>query len=185
MSQPPGPPDPQDPWSAPTGDQGPAPEQPWPGPEQQQPPGYGQQPYPQPGYGQPPYGQGGYPQPPYAAQPYGQPQYGQPQYGQPYGQPGYPRNNGKAVAALWTGVGAIVLSLCCGVGILAGPVAIVLGVRARSEIRARGEQGGTGMATAGIVTGAVAIVLSIALVALIVLAFASGNTSYNIDQTRV
>ena len=41
------------------------------------------------------------------------------------------------------------------------------------------------MATAGIVTGVVAIVLSIALVALIVLAFASGNTSYNIDQTRV
>ena len=116
---------------------------------------------------------------------YGQPQYGQPQYGQPYGQPGYPRNNGKAVAALWTGVGAIVLSLCCGVGILAGPVAIVLGVRARNEIRAHGEQGGAGMATAGIVTGAVAIVLSIALVALIVLAFASGNTSYNIDQTRV
>ena len=89
------------------------------------------------------------------------------------------------MAALWTGVGAIVLSLCCGVGILAGPVAIVLGVRARNEIRAHGEQGGAGMATAGIVTGAVAIVLSIALVALIVLAFASGNTSYNIDQTRV
>ena len=83
------------------------------------------------------------------------------------------------MAALWTGVGAIVLSLCCGVGILAGPVAIVLGVKARGEIRARGEQGGTGMATAGIVTGVVAIVLSIALVALIVLAFASGNTSYN------
>lgn len=180
MNQPPGPPDPQDPWAAPTGDQGPAPEQPG-APEQ--PPGYGQPQYPQPGYGQPPYGQGGYPQPPYASQPYGQPQYGQ-QYGQPYGQPGYPRNNAKAVAALWTGVGAIVLSLCCGVGILAAPVAIVLGVRARTEIRARGEQG-SGMATAGIVTGAIAIVLSIALVALIVLAFASGDTSYNLNQTRV
>jgi hypothetical protein len=137
MNQPPGPPDPQDPWAAPTGDQGPAPEQPG-APEQ--PPGYG--------------------------------------------QPGYPRNNAKAVAALWTGVGAIVLSLCCGVGILAAPVAIVLGVRARTEIRARGEQG-SGMATAGIVTGAIAIVLSIALVALIVLAFASGDTSYNLNQTRV
>src|SRR3954464_12337598 len=123
----------------------------------------GHAPYGQGGYGQAPYGQPGYGQPGYAQPGYGQQGYGQPGYGQPgYGQPGYgydpyagyrPRTNGKALAALWTGVGALVLSLCC-LGVF-GVVPIVLGVKARREVRASGgQQTGDGMALAGIVTGA-------------------------------
>jgi hypothetical protein len=160
---------------------------------------YGQPPYGQPGYGQPPYGQPGYGQPPYGQPGYGQPGYGQPGYGQPgsgqppYGQPGYgdpagqqpygshaypgyarPRN-GKAVAAMWTGIGSLVLSFCCGAGVL-GLVPIVLGVKARSEIRAGGgQQEGDGMAVTGIVTGAVAVLLSLAVIAIIAIALASGT----------
>ncbi len=184
MSNPPGTPDPRDPdgggegrdpWAAPPPDQPAAPQQPDPGygqpPTYPQQPPYGQQPYGQPGYGQQPYGQPGYGQPQY-----GQPQYGQPAYGQPqYGQPA--RNNGKAIAALWTGIGSIVLSFCC-LG-FAGIVAIVLGVKARSEIRASGgQQEGDGMALAGIITGAIGIVLSVGLILLVVLAIANGDADF-------
>jgi hypothetical protein len=165
MSHPPGPPDPNDeqgaqgasdPWARPQGDQ-PAP----------QPSPYGTPPYTQPSYGYGP------PQPPYAAPgPYG------------YGVP--PRTNGKATAALWTGIGSLVLSFCCGAGVL-GVLPIVLGVQARSEIRtAGGQQEGDGMALAGIITGAIAVVLSLLVIALIVVALASGeNTFEGTTQTGV
>jgi hypothetical protein len=176
MSYPPGTPDPhdpdgdregRDPWATPSSDQ-PAPAPP---PE----PGHGEQ--PPPPYGQPQYGQ-----PPYGQPQYGQPPYGQPGYGgqpSPYGY-GYPqRANGKATAALWTGIGALVLSFCCGLGVM-GVLPIVLGVKARSEIRASGgQQEGDGMALAGIITGAVAIVLSLAFIALIVVALVRGDANFN------
>ena len=74
---------------------------------------------------------------------------------------------------------------CCAAGIF-GFVPIVLGVKARSEIRAGGgQQGGDGMALAGMITGAVAVVLSIAVIGLIVLAFAQGRTTlYDPSQTH-
>ncbi len=161
MSHPPGPAEPNDPWRPP--------------------PGAGERPpdgYAAPGYGQPPYGAPGYGQPPYGAPGYGQP---------PYGAPAYPPGtNGKALGAVWTGIGAVVLSLCCGVGLLAAPVAIILGVRARAEIRAAGgRQAGDGLAVAGIVTGVLAILLSLVLLSLITLALISGNASYTFDDTRV
>jgi Domain of unknown function (DUF4190) len=142
--------------------------------------------YPPPPYGQSPYGQEVYGQPQYGQPQYGQPQYQQPQYGQPeYGQPGYGgygsyggyprRTNGKALAALWTGVGLLLLSFC-GVGLL-GPIPVVLGVKARSEIRASGgQQTGDGMALAGVITGAVAFVVSLALIVLLVVLFASSGS---------
>jgi len=170
MSHPPGTPDPNDPWAAPSGDEQPS---------QQQPP---QQPYGQPGYGQqPPYGQPTYPQQqPYG--PYGQPGYGQqPGYGYPaYGPYGYQQpTNGKAAAALYTGIAALVLTFCCGGGVL-GILPIVLGVKARSEIRrGGGQQGGDGMALAGIILGAVAVVLSLVVIAVIVVAIASGDGSFS------
>ena len=139
---------------------------PWPAPP----------PYPPPGYGDP-YGQQPYPQQP------GQPPYGY--YG--YAGQGFMRpRNTKAVAALWTGIGALVLTLCCGAGVL-GLVPIVLGVKARSEIRATGgQQDGDGMAVAGIVTGAVAVVLSIAFIAVIVIALATnGAADGTFGETRV
>lgn len=111
--------------------------------------------------------------PPYAAPP----RYGSPS---PYAPYPAPRTNGKAQAALWTGL-AMLLTSFCGVGLL-GFVPIVLGVLARREIgRGGGQQGGDGMALAGIVTGAVALVLSLVVVGLAVLLFASydsGGSSY-------
>lgn len=130
------------------------------------PPTYGQG-YPSPGYGTP------YPQ-----------EYGQyPPSGQ-YGGYGHgPTTNGKATAALVTGISSLVLSWCCGLGV-AGVVAIVLGVKARNEIRAsRGAQTGDGMALAGIITGAVAIVLGLAALALVIFAIASGSADYNVDTS--
>jgi hypothetical protein len=147
-------------------------------------PGYGQPGYGQPGYGQPGYGQP-YPQQGYPSQ-YGQPAYGQPGYGQAYPQPGYPGGgygyaakptNGKATAALWSGIGLLVLSFCCGLGVL-GVVPIVLGVKARGEIRAGGgQQGGEGMALAGIITGSIAVLLGILTIVFIVVAIAHGDYS--------
>ena len=144
----------RDPWATPSSDQPTSPQQPD--------PGYGQQP------------------PPYGQQPYGQPQYGPPQYGQPgYGYP--QRANGKATAALWTGIGSLVLAFCCGLGIV-GVLPIVLGVKARSEIRASGgQQEGDGMALAGIITGAVAIVVSIAVIVVLVIAIASGDANFSTE----
>jgi hypothetical protein len=154
MSYPPGTP----------GEGDPGPQGPYPGSSDQ--PGQpGQQ--SQPGYG-----------PPYYAQ-QGQPGYGQ--YGQQYPPPGYgqapgPRTNGKATAALITGLTTLVLSWCCGLGI-AGVVAIVLGVKARNEIRASGgHQEGDGMALAGIITGAVAVVLGLVVLAFIIIALVSADT---------
>lgn len=180
MSFPPGTPDPngpddnqgsRDPWATPSGDQ--------PYPDQPEQPPYGQQPEHEQPYGQPGYGQPAY----------GQPAYGQPAYGQPgqygYGQPapygyGYPsRTNGKATAALWTGIASIVLAFCCGFG-LVGVLPIVLGVKARSEIRATGgQQEGDGMALAGIITGAIGVVLSLGVIALIIIAFATGGANFD------
>jgi len=189
MSQPPGTPDPQpgddrprDPW-APPSEQG-QPQQPQ-QPQEPQPP-YGQPPYGQPGYGQPGYGQ----QPPaYGQQPYGQQQYGQPYppQGYGYGYGGAPQStNGRAQASMWVGIGSVLLAFCCGLGGISGIVAIVLGVKARSEIRLRnGEQGGDGMALTGIITGSVAIVVGLAILVLIVVAFASDGGSFTTSTTGV
>ena len=120
----------------------------------------------QPNYGPPSYGsppQPGYGQPPYS-----------PQYG--YGQP--PTTNGKATIALVVGISSLVLSFCC-VGII-GIVAVVLGVKARNEISSSGgRQTGDGMALAGIITGAVAVLISLALVVLIGILIATGNSDFD------
>ena len=83
--------------------------------------------------------------------------------------------NGKATAALVAGVTALVFSWCCGLG-LAGLVAVVLGLNARTEIRARGgEQPGAGLALAGILTGALAAVLGVVVLVVIAVAVFGGG----------
>ena len=78
-----------------------------------------------------------------------------------------------AVTSRVTGIASLVLSWCCGLG-LVGIVAVVLGVKARGEIRrSGGTQSGDGLALAGIITGAVAIVLG--LVVLVAVAIALSN----------
>lgn len=103
------------------------------------------------------------------------PGYG-PGYGWPpgYGVPPFQVSNGKATASLVTGITTLVLSWCCGLGLL-GIVAIVLGFRARSEIRASGgAQRGDGRALGGIVTGLIAVVFGALVLAFVIWAVAAG-----------
>lgn len=122
---------------------------------------YGQQ----PGYEQPPdYGQGGYGQ-----AGYGQGGYGQPAYG-PYDSQGGQRSQTVPAAALGTGIGSYVM--CCGgfvfpplvlVSPLLAIAAIVLGVKGRRDVK-QGTATGGGMATAGLILGISAVVLSVVLI---------------------
>jgi hypothetical protein len=104
----------------------------------------GQQPYPPQPYGQQPYGQ----------QPYGQQSYGQPPYGYPYAPP--QRTNGLAIASMVLGI----LWLYW----IGSILALVFGYVARKQIRERNEGGG-GMATAGIVLGWIGVgILAVGIV---------------------
>jgi hypothetical protein len=172
MSYPPGPPQDGDPTPESTGS----------GSEERpagsyggaQQPYYGQEGSYQPGYGEPGYGFG---QQALGQQAYGQQAYGQypPPYGPPVYGPGLPATNGKATASLVTGIATLVLSWCCGLGLL-GIVAVVLGVKARAEIRnSGGHQAGDGLALAGIITGVVAAVLGLAILVILAIAIATGH----------
>ncbi|NDK88695.1 DUF4190 domain-containing protein [Gordonia desulfuricans] len=157
-----------------------------------------------PGYGTPPqgdpYAQGQYAQDPYAQ--YGTPGYGTPGYGAPgygtpgfgapgYGTPGYgapvsPPNNSKATASMICGIAGVVFSVagCCFalvffVPMALGIVALVTGIKARTEIEAsQGREGGSGMAMAGIITGAISVVLGV--VALVYLIVGTGSYLVNL-----
>ncbi len=148
--------DPQSSWGSQPGDQ----------PQ----PGYGQQPaygQPQPGYGQP--------QPGYGQQPaYGYDQSYQYGYGPPAKQP----NDSMAVVSLVAGISGCVLAfLCCGLfGVAAIPSAagVVTGLLSRKNIQASGGQlGGSGMALAGIITGAAGAAWSLLWLVLYIIGKAS------------
>jgi 1,4-dihydroxy-2-naphthoate octaprenyltransferase len=98
-------------------------------------------------------------------------------YGSPYGPAYGPHRmptNGKATASLVAGVATLVLSLCPLVG-LGGLVAVVLGVRARGEIRSSGgTQQGDGLALGGIITGGIAFAVGLIVLALVVVAVVAG-----------
>ena len=107
--------------------------------------------------------------PPDGDQPYGAPQFGAPGYGPPAPTPG---TNGLAIGALVAGVAALVLMCCC-LGIPAGIAAVVMGFIARGQIqKSGGVQGGMGLAIGGMVTGGIAVVLSIGLT---ILSLATGG----------
>lgn len=144
----------------------------------------GQQPEQQP-YGQQPYGQQPYGQQPYPDQQYPQQGYQQPGHSQPYGQgypqqyPGYgypaPANNTLAIISLVAGIAGLTV-----LPFLASIAAVITGHMARRQIAERGE-GGSGMATAGLITGYVGIALAV-LGVILVIAFwgawvAAVNTS--------
>ncbi len=112
-----------------------------------------------------------YPTPYYGEQPY----YGQqPAYGPPPSYvppPSYyalsgatPVTNGMAIGSLVVGIVSLVLSFCCAGLSLLGIVGVVCGFVARSQIaRSQGYQTGAGLAVAGIVTSAIAVVLGVGL----------------------
>lgn len=66
-------------------------------------------------------------------------------------------NNGLAVASLVVG---IIGFLCCAFGFIPGAIAVVLGLVSKNQIKQTG-QNGSGMATAGVVLGAICVVWSI------------------------
>ena len=134
-----------------------------------QPPAYGQQPDP---YGQPPQSGGQYGQEQYGQQ-YGQPPYGQQpqgQYGQqyaappPYGQGGYgpgygaPKTSPLVIVSLVTGI----LGICCSTLFVLAIAALVTGFIGRKQIKeSQGQLKGNGMAIAGLVLGAVGILIGL------------------------
>ncbi len=143
---------------------------------------YGQQ-QPQQGYGQ----AQGYGQPP-QQDPYGQQQtygadpaaYGQQQGypAAPYGAAGYGApagvSSGLAIGALICGILAILFFWCAFIGIPLGIAGVVLGIVAMNKVKA-GTGGGRGMALAGLITGGLAILLTIVAV---VAAFASDSAYF-------
>jgi len=76
--------------------------------------------------------------------------------------PGQPRNEGLAITSLVLGIVGIVSACCC--WLLSGPIGIaatITGFIALGKVN-QGSAGGKGMAIAGVVTGIVAILLSVA-----------------------
>lgn len=101
-----------------------------------------------------------------------------PPQGPPPGYAPVPLTNGKATAAMVTGVSTLVLSWCCGLGLL-GLVAVFLGLRARTEIRlSDGSQSGEGLAVAGIVTGVLAALIGLLSIVLVVLVVVTGQAAF-------
>ena len=98
------------------------------------------------------------PQP--AQQPAQQPAWGQ----QPYGTAPAAPSNGMGTAALVVGILAVLSVITVIGGVVLGVVAVILGVMARGRVK-RGEASNGGAALAGIVLGAAAALLSIAIVA--------------------
>ncbi|URM89438.1 DUF4190 domain-containing protein [Streptomyces sp. MRC013] len=75
--------------------------------------------------------------------------------------------NGLGVASMVIGIVSIVTCFLYGLGIVLGILALVFGIIGRKRVQ-RGEADNGGMATAGIVTGAVGIVLGVLILGAIV-----------------
>jgi predicted acyltransferase len=82
-------------------------------------------------------------------------------------------NNGMAIASLIVG---LVSFLCCSIGFIPGIIAIVLGVMGKNQIKQTG-QSGEGMATAGIILGAIGVVWAIFW---LIFSLANGNWYYQV-----
>ena len=80
------------------------------------------------------------------------------------------QTDGQATAALVVGILSLFGVMCYGVpALILGPIAIFLGLNARSRIRASGGTvGGSGFATAGWITGAVGLALGAALLLFVI-----------------
>lgn len=72
-----------------------------------------------------------------------------------YANPTVPEKNTTATISLIVGIAGILLSCCCGLGILAGIIAIIL------AIVSKGGRPMSGKAIAGLITGIIAIIISV------------------------
>jgi len=78
-----------------------------------------------------------------------------------------PKTSGKAITSLVTGIVSLPAVCCWPVGAVLGILGIVFGILARKDIAASsGQQKGDGMALAGIITGAVGLVLIVIVLVL-------------------
>lgn len=120
--------------------------------------------------GQPPYGQQPPGQPPYGAGPGqpGGPASGQPPGATPHGGSPEQPSNGMGLTALILGIIAIPLVCCAYLGIPLGIVAVVLGWLGKGKAE-RGEATNRGQALAGLICGAIAVILGILLLLLLVI----------------
>ncbi|MEU4266923.1 DUF4190 domain-containing protein [Streptomyces sp. NPDC026092] len=93
-----------------------------------------------------------------------------------YGQQGWqqPPSNGMGTAAMVLGIIAVVGFCMYGLGIVLGILALVFGVIGRKKVT-RGEANNGGMATAGIVLGAIGILVSSVFLGFIIWAIAQGE----------
>ena len=90
----------------------------------------------------------------------------------PYGA--LPPTSGKATTSLVLGIASMVL---CFIGFLLGIPAIIVGLRARKEIReSQGRTTGDGLALGGIITGVIGTLAGIAVVAAVIGLFAVGTS---------
>ena len=87
------------------------------------------------------------------------------------------KTNGMAIASMVLGIVSIPLSCCCYIGVIPGILAIVFGVLSRKEIqKSLGNQKGDGMALAGLILGAVGLLL---VIGSIIYAFSLGGITSN------
>ncbi|MGH3968381.1 MAG: DUF4190 domain-containing protein [Mycobacterium sp.] len=104
----------------------------------------------------------------YPALPPGYPPYPDPY--SPYPATGPSGTNGLAIGSLVTSIAGVILGIpltaFCYVGVLIPIIGIVLGALARNEIK-HTNQAGRGLATAGIVVGAVTLVLQVLAVVIV------------------
>lgn len=145
----------------------------------------------------------GYPGSPAYPPPAGQQVYPPPQSGAGYGGYGgygaqppvayYPaayvpkaKTNGLALTSMILGIVGVVMLICYGIGGLIGIVGAILGHVAKRQIRER-QEGGDGMALAGIICGWIAAGISLLIIAGLILLFTvadtSGSSSSDFDDT--
>ena len=154
------------------------------------PPTYGASGPPAGGYQQPAYGQAGYDQPAYGTPGYGAPagQAYPPAYGQgsgpAYGQYDQPKRNGLGIAALVLGILSLLSAVFVVPGLLLGLTAVILGFLGRSRAR-KGTASNGGVALAGLLTGAAAVVLSAivgTLIAVGAISFLRSDTGQQLQE---
>ncbi|KAF0106238.1 MAG: hypothetical protein FD146_2750 [Anaerolineaceae bacterium] len=81
------------------------------------------------------------------------------------------KTNGLAIASLVLGIVSVPMSFCYGGGILFAIPAFIMGLVARRQIKESGNtQSGDGMALAGMITGGVGVLGSLAFIAILIFA---------------
>jgi hypothetical protein len=112
--------------------------------------------------------------------------YPQPVQPLPYYKPA-PPTNGLAIASMVTGILSVVFGGCYGSGVAFAIAALITGIIGRKQIKENAPMGGSGMAIAGIVTGAVGLLFGILWILLYIFAgtYLSSMISNSISQSGI